>query len=290
SEGTILSGSEKQDIGTTSLFRPPQDEEEKYGSYDGGGSVPVQVVYFKLGHADWYMVKEIPLNQFSEQIQKTQIFLVLVIIVSLIVIFIITYFWLKKMIEPLRVLAHKMMDVSRGELGVTFSKIPNNEFGMVIRRFNEMSLSIVELIRKTNEIQEKRRVLEIEALQNQINPHFLYNTLNMIRWMASSIKADQIVNSIVALGNILRPAFASKDAMCTLRDELSYLENYIKIMNWRFSNSVHFLIEVDEACLDYRVPRLILQPIIENSIKFGMQDELQEIRIHVEVIENEEDL
>src|SRR5690606_9101969 len=113
-------------------------------------------------------------------------------------------------------------DMSRGELGLTFDKVPNNEFGMVTRRFNEMSLSIVDLLKKTNEMQEKRRELEIEALQNQINPHFLYNSLNMIRWMASTVKADHIVNSVVALGNILRPAFTSKDAMCTLRDELSY--------------------------------------------------------------------
>ncbi|WP_372632564.1 sensor histidine kinase [Cohnella sp.] len=289
-EGIVISSSVKSDIGTTSPYYSRQIDDRKYGSYDGGGNAPVQVVFFKLRYADWYMMKEIPLNQFSEQINSAQTRLVFVIVISLIVIFIVTYFWLKKMIGPLRVLAHKMMDVSRGELGVTFTKIPNNEFGMVIRRFNEMSLSIVELLRNTNEMQEKRRELEIEALQNQINPHFLYNTLNMIRWMAASIKADQIVNSVVALGNILRPAFISKDSMCTLRDELSYLENYIQIINWRFRNSVNFIIEVDEAYLDHRVPRFILQPIIENSIKFGMQDEEREILIHIEVFEEAEHL
>ncbi|MEC0259599.1 sensor histidine kinase [Paenibacillus lautus] len=290
-KGIVISSSNPDDVGTISPYNPFINDAEDYGSYDHGSTnSPVQVMYYRLNEANWYMMKEIPLNPLSVDIYSAQTLLVFVILVSLLVMFVISYFWLKKMTRPLHILAHKMKDMSRGEIGITFAKIPNNEFGMVIRRFNEMSLSIVDLIQKTNEMQEKRRELEIEALQNQINPHFLYNTLNMIRWMASSIKADNIVNSVVALGNILRPAFTSKEPMCTLRDELSYLENYIKIINWRFSNSVVFSIDVDEVYLDHRVPRFILQPLIENSITFGRQEDGQPIHIQVKVHEEGDDL
>lgn len=290
-KGIVISSSDKADVGMSSAYNPFADGAGNYGSYDGDRSnKPVQVVYYRLNKPNWYMVKEIPLGQYSDQIHSAQTLLAAVILISLIVIFVISCFWLKRTIRPLHILAHKMKDVSRGELGVTFAKIPNNEFGMVIRRFNEMSLSIVDLIKETNEMQEKRRELEIEALQYQINPHFLYNTLNMIRWMAAGIKADNIVNSVVALGNMLRPAFTNKDPMCTLRDELIYLENYIKIINLRFSNRVIFSIDVDDAYLDHRIPRFILQPLIENSVTFGRQEDGDDIRIQVDVLEEKDDL
>lgn len=290
-KGIIVSSSNKEDIGVRSAYSPFENGADDYGSYDvvyEGDHA--QIVYYRLSSLDWYMVKVIPLNQFSKQINAVQKLLVFVILISFLVTFVVSFFWLKKMTRPLHILAHKLKDMSRGELGLTFDKVPNNEFGMVTRRFNEMSLSIVDLLKKTNEMQEKRRELEIEALQNQINPHFLYNSLNMIRWMASTVKADHIVNSVVALGNILRPAFTSKDAMCTLRDELSYLENYIKIINLRFSDNVIFSIDVDEEFLDHKIPRFILQPLIENSITFGIQEDGHIIHIAIEVFEEDDDL
>jgi Predicted signal transduction protein with a C-terminal ATPase domain len=288
--GIVISSSNEADVATSSPYFPLVEGAPDYGSFDNGKATsPMQTVYYKLEHTNWYMVKEIPLNQFSAQIYSLQVLLIVVFLISLIVIFVISYFWLMKMTRPLRILSLKMQDMSRGELGATLPHVPNNEFGMVIRRFNEMSLSIVELMKKTNEMQEKRRELEIEALQYQINPHFLYNTLNMIRWMASMIKADNIVNSVVALGNILRPAFTSKDSMCTLRDELSYLENYIKIINWRFNNSVDFVIAVDADDLEHRVPRFILQPLIENAISFRSEEEGHVITIRIEVEERDDD-
>ncbi len=289
-DGIIISSSNVADVGSESAYLPLIDYTSGYGSYDESASGDSeQVVYYRLNQANWHMIKEIPLSQFTDQLYGVQMLLVAVFLLSLIVIFIISFFWLKKMTRPLQILAHKMKDMSRGELGVTFSKIPNNEFGVVIRRFNEMSLSIVALINKNNDMQEKRRELEMEALQNQINPHFLYNTLNMIRWMATIIKADNIVHSIVALGNILRPVFASKDTTCTLRDELYYLENYIKIINWRFSNSVIFTIDVDDQSLERKIPRFILQPLIENSITSGRQADDHAIQIRIQAYERDGD-
>ncbi|MFC4600789.1 cache domain-containing sensor histidine kinase [Cohnella hongkongensis] len=287
--GIVISSSQPHDIGARSAYELSAVT-NGYGSLDFGQSdSSVQIVYYRLHQTDWHMIKEIPLGYYSAQIRSAQLLLGGVICSSLIVMLVISYFWLQRMVRPLRILAHKMKDMSRGELGITYAKIPNNEFGMVIRRFNEMSLSIVELIRNNNDIQEKRRLLEIETLRNQINPHFLYNTLNMIRWMAVSFKAEPIENSVVALGNILRPAFASKEASCTLRDELTYLDNYIKIINWRFNDHVKFTIHVDENDLDLMIPRFILQPLIENCVASDKQKEGSELNILVRVSEEDGD-
>ncbi|MFD1884411.1 cache domain-containing sensor histidine kinase [Paenibacillus wenxiniae] len=289
-QGTIISGSSIDEVGKQSPYLPPAGSNASFGSYDTvKNGDPIQIVYYKLQDGDWYMLREVPLGLFSQQIFSVQRIMVIVFCVSILLIFGISYFFLKRMIRPLKLLAHKLRDMSQGELGVTFTDIPNNEFGTVMRRFNEMSLSIVQLLRRNNEIQEQRRELEIEALQYQINPHFLYNTLNMIRWMATMIKAEQIVTSVVALGNMLRPIFASKDSMCTLRDELSYLENYIKIISLRFNSSIEFTFDIEPELLDCRIPRFILQPLVENSIQSGRQDG-EGIEISIEAYEDGRDL
>ncbi len=289
-QGTIISGSSADEVGKQSPYLPPVGDHSTFGSYDTvKNGDPIQIVYYKLQDGDWYMLREVPLGLFSQQIFSVQRIMVIVFCVSILLIFGISYFFLKRMIRPLKLLAHKLRDMSQGELGVTFNDIPNNEFGTVMRRFNEMSLSIVQLLRRNNEIQEQRRELEIEALQYQINPHFLYNTLNMIRWMATMIKAEQIVTSVVALGNMLRPIFASKDSMCTLRDELSYLENYIKIINLRFNSTIEFTFDIEPELLDCRIPRFILQPLVENSIQSGRQDG-EGIEISIEAYEDGRDL
>jgi len=289
--GRILSAGDSRRVGSLSPFLPK--EGVRYGSQDGTVSDErIQFVYYKLQDRDWYLVKEVPISQYSRQISVFQRLLVSVFLISVLIMFVLSYFWLRRIIKPLHRLTLLMKDVSSGELGGTLKEVPNNEIGTVIRRFNEMSLSIVSLIAKNNEIQEQKRLSELEAMQYQINPHFLYNTLNMIRWMASLAKADNIVVSIVALGNILRAAFTNKSTMCTLRDEFSYLENYVKIINLRFNNGVVFEVAEAEAepYLDYRVPRFILQPLVENSIASGSLSEEHTVHIRISVEAEESDL
>ncbi|THF76684.1 sensor histidine kinase [Cohnella fermenti] len=271
-EGRIVSADQPGRVGLSSPYMP--SEGTLYGSHDERrGASQVQYVYYRLQNSGWYIMKEVPLSQYSDQINRAQRLLSIVFLLSILVMFTLSYFWLRKMMKPLHVLSQTMKNMSNGEFGVTVTEVPDNELGTVIRRFNEMSLGLAAQIERNNEMQEQKRVLEIEALQYQINPHFLYNTLNMIRWMASIIKADNIVGSIVALGTILRATFASQSRMCALRDEIHYLENYVKIINWRFNNGVAFEVKAEEDLLGCQVPRFILQPLVENAIASGSATE-----------------
>lgn len=256
-----------------------------YGSFTSEkGKDSIQTVYYRLKGTGWYLVGEIPLNYFSGEVLVIQRTLLLVLLASIFIIFVVSFLWLKRIMQPLHVLAGKMHDVSGGKLGLTFSKIPRNELGIVITRFNEMSLSIVELLKKNEEIEEEKRVIEIEALQSQINPHFIYNTLNMIKWMAVMSKSKNIVDCIVSFGNILRPAFKSTDKMCLLKDEIEYIDNYMKIMNWRFGNKINLEFRILEDLYECKVPKFILQPIVENSVTHGMKRPENSIDISIEVI------
>ena len=154
-----------------------------------------------------------------------------------------------------------------------------------------MSVSILELVEKNNAIERQKRELEMEALQSQINPHFLYNTLNIIKWMAVRSKANDIVECIITLGNILQPIYKSSDTMCPLRDEFDYVQNYVRIMNLRFGNGIILRLDVPDQLLDYKIPKFILQPIIENSITHGYdQTTMDSITISVVLTEVGDDI
>jgi sensor histidine kinase YesM len=156
-----------------------------------------------------------------------------------------------------------MREMGRGELGRVSTDIPGNELGYVVKQFNEMSMNISELVKKNELMQKEKLKSEMEVLQAQINPHFLYNTLNMIKWMAAVMNAENIVQSIVALGNILSPVFKSDEIMWTVRQELEYVDNYMKIMNWRFGKRIEFVIEADERLLDSECPKFVIQPLMK---------------------------
>ncbi len=272
--GVISSGSGGNSGGYSGVIEEIKQSEEKskgYGSFTSKDeSALVQTVYCRIRETDWYLVSEIPLSIYSADVAVIQRILAITFAVSIAALLAASYAWLKKITRPLNVLADRMKDVSSGELGATLTKIPQNELGIVIRRFNEMSLNIAGLVKRNEEIQEEKRRIEIEALQAQINPHFIYNTLNMIKWMAMMAKSKNIVESIISLGNLLRPAF-SMNKMCTLREEIEYIRNYLNIMNWRFGNGITLEVGIPEELMDCRAPRFILQPVVENAVIHGIR-------------------
>ena len=163
-----------------------------------------------------------------------------------------------------------MKKMEQGSLGLTLEVKEKNEIGVLVEQFNKMSKSIEELVELNKDIQEEKRNLEIEALKSQINPHFIYNTLNMIKWMAVIIKADNIAESLTALSDFLHPIFKKNDVTCPVREEIEYIKNYIKIMNFRFGGRFKTNIDISGEIQDLMVLRFILQPIVENAINHGL--------------------
>lgn len=268
SKGKIISSENTEKIGTSSSTITRANLKSDYGSITTQNGL--QVVYYKIGSTGWYLVCEIPLSSFNKDVFGLQKNMVTLFCASILIIFVITYLLLKKVINPLYFLAEKMSEIGDGNLGITIPKIPKNELGIVIKRFNEMSLNIKELITKNKEMQEEKRRLEVESLQTQINPHFIYNTLNMIRWMGAMINAPNIVNSVIALGNLLRPTFNSADPTCSIGAEIEYLRNYLKIVNLRFGDMISFSLKIPEELKSCQIPRFILQPIIENVVSHAV--------------------
>jgi len=166
-------------------------------------------------------------------------------------------------------------------------KASNQEMSLLIEQFNSMSNGILELITKNEEAEKEKRQLEIEALQSQINPHFLFNTLNTVKWMAAVADAPNIMECMTNLGNMLRPIYYHPSLLWSIEEEIDFVKNYVNIMNYRFGEEISFHFDVSEACIDCQTLRFIIQPLVENALIYG---KLKKGIVRVSVLESEGDI
>ncbi len=148
---------------------------------------------------------------------------------------------------------------------------PQNELGQIGRTVNEMCMSIDHLLHQTAEMYDERRNIEISLLQSQVNPHFLYNTLDSIRWMAVIQKNPGIASITRSLSNLLKNIAKGTQDKITLREELGLLQDYIAIQSVRYLETFTFENRVPESLYDCRIVKLTLQPLVENAIFHGIE-------------------
>ena len=272
-EGNIISHPNAKKIGTKSELIAKINVSDKDGNFTyKNGNRSEQVIYYSLGNIGWILVKEIPYDEFTNNLSRVKNIFIISFFASLLIILLLYLYWMNKITAPLQMLILSMKKVSKGEIGYTVPSIPKNEIGTLIEQFNTMSLSVKDLVEKNQIFERQKRDLEVEILQSQINPHFLYNTLNIIRWMAAVANAKNIVHCITLLGNIIRPIFKNKNVLCTLREEIEFLRSYTEIMGYRFDDDIQIDIDFNEKLLEYKVLRFILQPLIENSLIHGFKN------------------
>lgn len=150
----------------------------------------------------------------------------------------------------------------------------NDEIGRVGRSFNKMMDKINSLISTVYQSQINQKEAEFKALQAQINPHFLYNTLETVRWLAEFGETEKIEKVTVALSKLMKASISNRKSFYTLREEITYIQDYLLIQGVRFQDKINVSISMDPDVLDAEVPRLILQPIVENAILHGLEQKL----------------
>jgi len=126
------------------------------------------------------------------------------------------------------------------------------------------------LLDKQEEDAKNLRNSEFKALQVQINPHFLYNTLDMISWMSKSGKNENVTAAVWILSKFYKLTLSRKETIGTIEQELEHISLYVQIQNMRFSNKIYFIIDVPDSLMEYEIPKLTFQPIVENSILHGI--------------------
>ncbi|MNM91017.1 Sensor histidine kinase YehU [compost metagenome] len=162
----------------------------------------------------------------------------------------------------------------------------SDEVGHLNKRFYIMIDRINNLIRENYDKQLVIKETEYMALQAQINPHFLYNTLSSINWMARVNNQQSISLMVESLSNLLRSSIGNMDTVITIDEEISLLDNYITIQKFRYSEQLQIAIDIDESYKNYQIPKLTLQPIVENAIRHGLENMLGVCSIRITAKQN----
>lgn len=192
-------------------------------------------------------------------------------------------------INPVRNMLTFCDKISSGDLSARISDSYHDDFSALSAEMNHMVSTIQNLMTAQKHQEEQKRELELQMLQYQINPHFLFNTLNSLRFVAS-MHGDQIVSDgIQALSSLLQNTLTNKNEYITISEELENLENYLSILRIRYAGSFEYSITVpDEALKNCLIPKLILQPLAENSVMHGSSDDGSITAITVTCIEKDQ--
>jgi sensor histidine kinase YesM len=209
------------------------------------------------------------------------------------------------MILPLQQLANQADEVAGGNFD-TELPLPshNDEIGIVIRAFNKMVVSIKQYIERLKESMEKERLLQekelmmtahlkeaqLKYLQAQINPHFLFNTLNAGAQLAMMEGADKTYEYVQTVADFFRYNVKNNKNDVTVREEVDLVDNYIQILNVRFSGDIGYEKQIDKRLLDIRMPSMILQPVVENAVNHGIREMGDKGKISLKVYRDDRDV
>jgi two-component system sensor histidine kinase YesM len=252
------------------------------------------LVHIKSNYFDWGYLNVIPFNQIFENINKVKTFLVIIFILMFVVVTIFGIRFARNITIPLENLVASMQYVKVGdfkEASRNALKTPimqDDEVGKLQQNFQTMIQQIDELINENYSKQLTIKETEFKALQAQINPHFLYNTLESINWLAKGNGQTQISRMVEALGFLLRNSISLKQPLITIEEELNVVSNYVIIQKYRFEERLDFHMEVDSDIGGFYIPKLTLQPLVENAIHYALEPKIDPCKISVySIVEKE---
>ena len=191
-------------------------------------------------------------------------------IIGGIIAIILLYFFSKSITKPIRKLLHQMKNVGNGNFKIDTDLGYITEMNELNTGFESMTNRIKVLIQELDKKHQKMRMAELNALQSQINPHFLYNTLDAINWMAIRIKANDISQMVSNLGGFFRLGLNNGSDFTTIGKEIEHLRLYMKIQAVRYNNRFEFIEKYDEDLFELRTIKLLLQPLVENALIHGL--------------------
>lgn len=199
------------------------------------------------------------------------------VLMAAIVILLLSYTFTR----PIGRLMAAMKEMETGNFKIQVEEKGRDELGRLTRSFNFMARQTDRLVKEVYQEKLAQKNAELEALQAQINPHFLYNTLDTINWQLIDIGADDISDIVVSLGDILKYSIHGKDVLVPLEEEIRYIESYLCIQKSRLEARLETSMEIQRGARSCMVPKLILQPVVENAILHGIEPMKEGGRIQI---------
>ncbi|MFD1175078.1 sensor histidine kinase [Paenibacillus puldeungensis] len=273
SQGHIVYAGQSELIGTTikdDWYKKQNTTlQQEQGSFKQDDSVFIYQRIQSIG-ADWTIVKQIPVSYMLREANQTAKINTLLLGLVLLIIVTATILISIRITAPIKRLSRYMTQVQTGNLNVDVLPAGNDEIGLLTNRFGSMMDTINNLILREYKLELSNKNNQLRALQAQINPHFLNNTLQIIGTLALEMEAPQIYKLISALAKMMHYSMHNDDRTVTLQDELEHVKAYVELQKERFENRFAFYYEIDEGLLSMPMPKIILQPIMENYFKHGI--------------------
>ena len=232
-----------------------------------------------IKNTNWTLISISEMNDLKTLQNSFLHIIIIIFLVSLTFTTFITALIILKLIKPLKLLGHHMQNFENSLSEFTFDKEVSTEVEVLTKNFNAMINKIKYL-----------REYEIKALHSQINPHFLYNTLDTIIWMAEFEDKNKVISITKSLANFFRLSLSNGNEKISLEDEIKHVKEYLFIQKQRYEDKLTYNFNVDEKLLKYEVPKIIIQPIVENSIYHGIKNIFENGIINIDVYEENENI
>jgi len=188
--------------------------------------------------------------------------------------YLLAYLFSNSITRRVNRLTLRMKNIRHGNIPSVMEEIGTDEISVLIQSYNFM----IDEMKRFSELQYKLgqdvKNAELKALQAQINPHFLYNTLELINWIALKNSVPEIADIARNLARFYKLSLSKGNDKISIKDEISHVETYVNLQNFRFKNSITLELSIDECIKQYNIPKLILQPIVENSILHGILEKI----------------
>lgn len=285
-EGTIISHTDKSKILTDAKLKKILNKQD--GSVEIGGKL---VVYKYFEDWDWYVIGTLPLSYLLRDNNMLLVIILIIVILTIITAILISFIFSKRLLRPFDELIYRMSMVSNGDLTTRINLSPYGyDFKQVSEGFNIMVEQINVLMEKIYDEQRQLKEIEFKALQAQINPHFLYNTLESIHWQALLGGNYDISTMVKALAGFYRISLSGGEDIIPLKSEAEHVENYMTIQEIRYKDKMESYIDIPEEFYDVKIPKMTLQPLVENSIYHGLKGRQVKGFIKITAVQDEDDL
>lgn len=224
-----------------------------------------------VGYTGWKIVGVTPLDGMSLNNIKTKLLIVFIIAFVLFILSIINSYISTRITDPIKELEKAVNEIEKGNLEVEVKRVGSYEIQHLGTSIQSMARRIRKLMNDIVAEHESKRRSEFDTLQSQINPHFLYNTLDIIVWMIENEKQSEAVKVVTALARFFRISLSKGKSIIPVRDELEHVRNYLMIQHMRYKNKFTYTIDAKDDVLELASLKLMLQPLVENAIYHGME-------------------
>lgn len=247
--------------------------EENIEMLDNNIYILTELIQDNIQYYIYYQMKSMEhlKNQLNDQVESFVYLYIIMAAVICTAAVIVTVIVLRSITGPVKNLCEVTKQIAEGNFSTRVNLKSNDEIAILADSVNDMSGHLEELVSKIKEDERKMRYTELRLLQEQINPHFLYNTLDTIIWLVEGNNTEKAVNMVVSLSDFFRIVLSKGKEIITIKEEEQHIRSYLEIQQVRYRDILDYDIQIDPAIYSYEILKLTLQPLVENALYHGIK-------------------